>query len=331
MSVSVTLVRAVLEEIARVGIDPERLLAEVEFDRALIEDAGARIPEARYDALHQRALDLTGDPALGLHMAEHARIGAFHIVAILSAHCRTLREALTVFRRFRHLLSEVEPPSLEEDGDHAVITCHFVAASPRGDRRRAEFGITALVRFAQQSIGTVGAPRAIDFTHAAPPYADEYARLLACPVRFGALAHRIHLDRAALDRPQIHSNAHLYRVLETSAASDLASLSGPTIAARVRAAIVAHHDGGRPSMDEVARRLGLSGRSLRRRLHDEAASFADLVDDALAELARRQLQDPRATIEDVALRLGFSEPSAFHRAFKRWTGLTPGQYRSLPP
>jgi AraC-like DNA-binding protein len=331
MSVSVTLVRAVLEEVARRGADPDALLVEVGLDRSVIDDPGARIDDPAYDRLHERALDVTGDPALGLHLAQNARLGAFHLVGFLSSHCRTIREALAVFARYRRLLSEVEPPSVTEDGDAAIITCHFVQGSERGNRLRSEFGITAIVRTAQAALGINEPPKMVEFTHAAPSYTAEYERILACPVVFGAPAARLHLDRALLDRPQVHANRDLFQLLETRAAGDLAALGQRTTTERVRAVIVESYDGTRPSMDEVARRLGLSARSLRRRLHDEQASFPDLVDEAMAELARLMLLDPAATIQAISDRLGFSEASAFHRAFKRWTGLTPGQFRGHEP
>jgi AraC-like DNA-binding protein len=331
MTVSVTLVQTLLEAVERAGGDPDALLAECGLDRSLIEAPSARFDAARYDALHERALDVTGDPALGLHLAEHARLAAFHLVGFLTANCRTIRQALGVFARYRRLLSDVEAPTLVEDGDLAILTCYFVQGSPRGNRLRAEFGMTAVMRTAQDALGLKEAPRLVEFIHAAPDHAAEYARVFGCDVRFGAAACRIHIPREVLDRPQIHANRDLFHLLETRAVSDLASLPAPTMTVRVRAAIVEHYDGTRPSMDDIAKRLGISSRSLRRRLQEEQAAFPDLVDEAMAEIARVMLLDPSATIHDIADRLGFSEPSAFHRAFKRWTGLTPGQFRGHEP
>jgi len=328
MSVSVTLVRGLIEALKHTDADADALIAAAGIDAALLEDVTARIDEAQYDRLHELALDATDDPALGLHLAERGRLGAFHLIGFLAEHCRTIRDALGVLSRYRRLLSDAPPPVLAEEGDAAILTLHFVEGSARGNRLRAEFGVTAVVRIGQATLGLTEAPLRVEFCHHAPPYADEYTRILQCPVEFGRDAHRIHLRRAILDQPQIHANRDLFHLLESRAASDLASLeSTRPLSVRARAVIVEHYDGTRPAMEEVARRLGISERSLRRRLHDEGKSFADVVDDALAELARHLLHDPSLTIQEVADRLGFSEPSAFHRAFKRWTGLTPGQVR----
>jgi AraC-like DNA-binding protein len=329
MSVSITLVRALVEEVVRAGADPDAYLAAAGFDRALLDEPSARVDVAVYDRLDELALDLTGDPALGLHMAERARLAAFHVVGHLSSHCKTARQALRALTRYRRLLSDAEPPTLTEQGDTATVTWHFVRGGERGDRLRAELGVTAIVKIAQAALGMTQPPRTVEFVHAAPPYAAEYHRVLGCPVRFGSDATRIHFDRTLLDVPQIHANGALFQLLEGQALRDLARLAAPpAVSARVRAAILGSYDGTRPTMDVVARRLSVSERSLRRRLQSEGRTYAELVDEAMAELARQMLHDPANTLQAIADRLGFSEPSAFHRAFKRWTGLTPSRYRA---
>src|SRR5438552_3933101 len=149
MSVSVTLVRTLVEEIGRAGKDPLAYLDAAELDRALLEDPNARVEGPTYDRLQELALDLTGDPALGVHMAERVNPSAFHIVGFLSGHCHTLRQAIEVFARYRQLLSDAPRPSLIEHDDVAVLTCHFVAGgSERCARLRAEFGVVSITRTA---------------------------------------------------------------------------------------------------------------------------------------------------------------------------------------
>jgi AraC-like DNA-binding protein len=165
----------------------------------------------------------------------------------------------------------------------------------------------------------------------APPHAAEVERVLGCPVRYGSDAIRLHFPASWLDTARLHANPELMRLLEHQAERNLADLITPRrLSARVRAAILDGQDGLRPTMTAMARRLGLSERSLRRRLAEETLTYAEVVEQALAEAARRLLEDPQVTIQDVADRLGFSEASAFHRAFKRWTGLTPRQFRNQP-
>jgi AraC-like DNA-binding protein len=216
-----------------------------------------------------------------------------------------------------------------EEGEEAILTCDFVRGSERSNRVSAELVVTGVVITSHRSLGISQPPRGAEFEHDAPAYAPEYQRVLGCPVRFGSDATRVRFDRRLLDVPQIHSNAELFRLLESQADRSLGNLASQgTLSARVRALVIEHYDGTKPTMQAVARRLGVSARSLRRHLHEEGHTYAEVVDGAMADVARRLLYDSTATIQDVADRLGFSEPSAFHRAFKRWTGLTPQQFRA---
>ncbi len=328
MSVSVTVVRTLVEELARRGIDPAGVLEAASLDPGILDDPNARVGLAAYDRLQEAALDASGDPAFGLHMAEHAALPTFHVVGFLSLHCRTIRQAIELLQRYRALLSEVEPPFLEERGKFAVLTCYFLPGSPACTRLRAEFGIASILGIArsmmEDAVGVL-----VEMPYPAPAHAAEYERVFGCEVRFDSDAIRLHFDRRLLDQPRIHANAELLRVLEDQAERKLESLRVPPCTwAQVRVLVVDHYDGTRPPLRRVARRLGMSGRSLRRRLKDEGRTYAEVVEEAMADVARRLLQDPSMSIAQVAERLGFSEPSAFHRAFKRWTGQTPGQFRT---
>ena len=325
-----TLVRTLVEEVGRAGADPLAYLAACAVDRAVLEDPNARIEPAQYDRLQELALDTIGDPALGVHMAERVNPSAFHVVGFLTGQCQTLRQAIEAFARYRKLLSDAPPPSLSEDGEVAVLTCHFVAGgSERCQRLRAEFGVTSITRTAVLVLGVPAPPRLDELSHARPAYAAEVERVLGCPVSYDSDAIRLHFPRWWLDAQRLHANPDLQRLLETQAERNLAELDAPhSLAAKLRALLLEDESRLQSGMADLARVLGVSPRSLRRKLHEEGHTFAEVVEHAMAEVARRLLEDPTVTIQSVADRLGFSEASAFHRAFKRWTGLTPTQFRT---
>lgn len=330
MSVSVTLVRALVEEVARSGRDSDAFLRAAEIERELLADFDARLPFSRYDYAQKLALDWTGDPALGLHIGERAPLAAFNMLGFLSAHCSTLRQAVSVLSRYRRLLCDVEAPALVEEGARATLHCSFRYGGGSSDRMGAEFTIVAAVQVGRLCLGRMAAPLEVEFEHSSPPYLDEYRRVLGAPVRFDADATRLHFERAILDAPLLHANPKLFSILATEADRKLAGLSAAPLSDRVRVIVLERVELGRAqylTMEEVARRLALSERSLRRRLRDEGSSYAAVVEETHADVARRLLIDGNVSIQRVADQLGFSEASAFHRAFKRWTGLTPQQFR----
>jgi AraC-like DNA-binding protein len=329
MSVSISLVRTLIEAVERAGVAPDAFLAASKLDRALVEDANSRIDLPTYDALQELALDMTKDPALGLHMGEHASLAAFQIVGLLAAHCRTIRDGLQVFFRYHRIIADCPASYLEERGDESVLIYNFLRTTPRCSRLRAEFGVTRLLRIAQMFAGVAATPREVWFEHAEPPYADEYVRMFGEKrVRFSQPTTGIVMPTSVLDAVQLHPNAQLYQVLKGQADALLQQVDeGATLATKIHHLVVHHFTEMEPDMETIARRLGMSSRSLRRRLQEEGVSFSKVVDDAMGELACNVLREPSTTIHEAAFRLGFSEASSFHRAFRRWTGKTPKQFR----
>ena len=140
-----------------------------------------------------------------------------------------------------------------------------------------------------------------------------------------------HDSEAVLERPLLAQNRDLFAYLDRHAQALQQKLDrAPSLAFRVRELLVERLRDGEPDQPSIARALGLSERTLQRRLSEENASFASLVDEVRADLARLYLGDPKLAIFEIAFLLGYSEPSAFNRAFKRWTGQSPSEFRNDP-
>ncbi|MBN1652561.1 MAG: helix-turn-helix domain-containing protein [Deltaproteobacteria bacterium] len=167
------------------------------------------------------------------------------------------------------------------------------------------------------------------FSFDAPPYHQEYSRVFDHEVHFNQPSTEIAFDSALLDVPSPYKDAGMHEALRTLVERRMAQIKQPApYAQRVREMLVRHGDSRRTSMDTVARSLGLSVRSLRRRLASEQKSYHEIERDAQKLVAMDMLQNKLLTIQEVAYRLGFSSPTAFRRAFKRWTGLTPTAFRN---
>ncbi len=168
----------------------------------------------------------------------------------------------------------------------------------------------------------------VAFDYPAPPYSAEYTRIFHGAERFDQAFTGIVFDRKLLDVPQMHHDPELHAAIVSRAEKRVSQMPGATYADRIRRHILDGKPKNRHDMPSVARALGVSARSLRRRLTEEGASFREVADAALGTLAKRLVTEEGRPIEDVAYTMGFSHPSAFHRAFKRWTGATPAEARA---
>jgi AraC-like DNA-binding protein len=324
-------VRGLVEAVEHAGMRREAFLAEVGIDAALLDDLHARLPLAAYSRAVRAAIKLSGDPALGLHMGERAGLGIFDVIGVLSQHCGTLREALEVSRRYTRVVTEDGQLELHEHASDATLCLAFTGTDRPEARLTAEFSTTALLRLVRRYVGDDAQPSRVSFAYPAPAHHAEYSRIFGGRERFSQALTGLHVQRCWLDQPQLGRSKELRSFLETRAELLLAKVDhvAPCVE-RVKRWLAERDSLARPTMEEVARGMGISARSLRRRLQNESVRFGDLVEDDLARRAKLMLSDPRFTVQEAAYTMGFATPSAFSRAFKHWTGKAPCEFRRSP-
>ncbi len=326
--VSTFIVRALVEVVERSGVTRAAVMAAAKLDVTRLDDilGGFAFPE--FVTLEEAALDLTGDEGLGLRLAEQSSEAAFDVVAHLTMHAPTLRDAVALCIQFQRLLMEGTALTLQERGDSATVRCEFPRSTLRGDRMLAEFVMGGFARMIRLFTGHDAKLRAVSFEHPRPPHARAYARVFGGAERFSRRFTGVEFDRALLDRRQLHHHPELYAVLHGDAVTKLERIArGQSFVDRVKQYLLSVPPKRMPDMASVARELGLSTRSLRRRLADERVSYTALLQSVLEIRATQMLSDPNRTIQETAAEMGFSDPSAFQRAFKRWKGMTPGQFK----
>jgi AraC-like DNA-binding protein len=328
MSVSTVMVRVLVDAVERAGVPREELLRSQAIDPARLTEVDGRFDAEEFALLQVRAMDLTRDEALGFHMAQRTPDSAFDLISHLVSHSPTLRDALGLCMQFQRLLLDDSHIALRETGTTAAIHYHFVRSHERADRMHAEFVVAALLRLVRVFGGSGVTPKVAAFEHPAPAHSLEYARVFGDVVRFGQATTALTFDRAVLDRVQLHQHPELFTVLRTQAERALERVAvGVRPVDQVTRYLLARPAARIPDISTAARDLGLSARSLRRRLAADATSYRLLVRTTLEASAGHLLRDPRRSIQDTARALGFSNVGAFHRAFRRWTGMTPTQYR----
>jgi AraC-like DNA-binding protein len=324
-------VRGLVEAVEHAGIRREPFLAEIGINTAQLDDLHARLPIAAYGCAVQAAIKRSGDPALGLHMGERAGIGTFDVLGLLSEHCSTLREALEVSRRYARIVTEDGQLELHEHASDATLCLAFNGTERPEVRLTAEFSTIGLLRLVRRYVGADAQPSCVSFAYPAPAHHAEYRRIFGGRERFSQKLTGLHVQRCWLDQPQPGHSTELQTFLESRAELLLAKVNQVAACAEQVKRWLAERDPltrpSRPSMEEVARGLRVSVRSLRRRLQSESVRFGDLVEGDLARRAKVMLDDPRFTVQEAAYTMGFATPSGFSRAFKQWTGKAPGAFR----
>lgn len=326
-SVSMRVLRGLIEAVEHAGVSQAALLEGADIEAEEIETADASLPCSELYSLIERALDLTDDPALGLHWAERLSGKTFSPVSYLVAHSATLRHGLQSLLQFHRLISHQQSFSLSEVGDKMTLRCTSSSANDRIERFCSEMLTLGVVRMLR-SFDPQARPDVVSFAYPAPAQSDEYARVFEHAERFEQPFTGVVFDRALLDAVSPHRDADLHNALKVIAERRMSRLTrSEPFAPRVRALVLERGTTESVDMESIARTLGVSKRSLRRRLVSEGTSYNSVVNDALAIVAKQLLRHRQLSIQEAAFEMGFAATSTFHRAFKRWTGMTPNTFR----
>lgn len=327
--ISTVFVRALIEAVEAAGVPAEDFLRQANLSSDQLTEPYGWVDVAELDRLTQRAIELSGDEAFGLHWIERSPLIKFDLLAMMTANAPTPREALACLVQFQPIL--FERPELEILATEAGVRVRVspLATTELGLRVRTELAMLGLVRLVQYMGGPAHAVRRIAFAYGAPPQVQEYRRLFADAACFGQSHSEVEIASAWLDRRLHHANVELHRLLTIEGQRVLAAIQGSAgYVGRVRACLRQLFP-RLPQMREAARALGLSERSLRRRLSEEGWSYSDILQESQLLLAQQLLGDPTRSIQQIGADVGFTTTTAFHRAFKRWTGESPAVFRSL--
>ena len=309
------------------GYDPVPFLQTQGIDRETLRDPDASVPMSACVGLLDEGERATGDEHVGLHVAEQAELGSFdvHFYAMVSS--PTLGAAFERVCRYQRLIHESSQVALAISGDRAVLS-HRLAGGLAAPRQTAELLLAAWVRAGRVATQTMWSPAEVRFAHRAPGDIREQERFFAAPLRFATGENALVFPATLLDLPCRRPDSSLLSLLDRYAADRLGALPASTFAERARAALAEALQAGNPTAQALAARLNVSVRTLHRSLAAERTSYRQLLDQLRLDYAERHLADDRMSIAEVAFLLGFSELSAFHRAFKRWTGRTPAAFRA---
>jgi len=281
----------------------------------------ARISLERQDMLWEAFCSAAQDPLIGLRLGNALQVGHLDMVGALLMSCETVGEALEALLEYYPIVGEGGEFALlpEAGGVCLVYQPHYRVRR----EERAEAVLASLVRMTRWITGERAGPREVQFAHHPRQCEAAYAELLACPLRFAAGDYALHFAAGDMQVPLIQANAPMREHLRALADIQLECLGSQSLALRVQQLLRAQPRWGK---ERIAEQLELSGRHLNRKLAEEGTSFKLLREQVLHRMAEQRLREsPR--VAEVAEGLGFSDESSFAKAFRRWSGMTPGQFR----
>ncbi len=311
------------------GADPAKLIAEFALPPTAEEDAEVLVSLSTLRAFYESAERLTEDPFLGIHVASQLRRGSFGLVEFVCRSAPTVGDVLARLSRYTSLVTELVVITVTRQGDELVVEHKIPGHRECVGRHGNEFFLTMFLQQARLFTGSyLLRGRRTWFAHPAPADLSELTALFGTELQFDVGSNGIVLDASVLDMPVRTADAPLYDVLQMQAEEALARLPvADDVLRKVHEGIHGALANGAPELGHVAREMGQAPRTLQRQLHERGTSFQQEVEAIREELARKYVVDPRLPLGEVAFRLGYRDVTAFLKAFKRWTGSTPSQYR----
>jgi AraC-like DNA-binding protein len=315
----------VIREMGRFGVDPDELLREL-----AVRHAAATGPAEFFSAWNSLYVERL-PPMSGLLAGATTPFGRWEVIDFLASCYPTVGQSFAQIARHFRLINPRVEFHVDDGAGEALPHVEFRHPAPERDEFFDEYTTGVfLARFRELS----GAPLHLTALHSVrerpedPAWRAEIAAYLGCTPTWGARHGRMVFSREAWATPLLGGDSRLRATLEAHATELYREWSAARgFGERVRAVIAQSLRDGEPRIGDVAQRLGMTARTLQRRLQDEALGFTALVDEARLRLARRYLADESLSISEVSFALGYSEPSAFTRAFKRWAGCAPAEFR----
>jgi len=328
---AVIVLRMIYQAMKKAGVDADAVLNRLGMATSQLDNASLRTPHAGHHLFWRAVEEVTGDRDAGLHLAPHIPVFRGQVLEYLFLSSPTFGDGLKRAQKYQRLLSDAVDSRLELTPAECYLAFGSAVSAAGSDtgvpRHTADCVAMGLLHFFSHITEGGFTAEKICFTHRGGHNPAAYEQVFGCPVLFGQAENRIHFNRLVLARPSPHAELDLLRLHEQVASERVAELERRDLVAQVRRIIGESLEDGEVSLEHVASRLGIKPRALRTRLAEADTSFNHVLADYRCRLAKRLLAGTDETIDQIVYLTGFSEPSTFYRAFKRWVGETPIEYR----
>lgn len=308
------------------GLDPEAIFIEAGLDPDQLHESGSRYPARASYRLWKLARAATNDPCLGLKVASFWHPSAAHALGFAWLASDNLEQAFGRLLRYYRVLNDIERLSLDELGDSMRLTLHKLKPLLATDEMYDTLFAT-IILLSRFSSAKPFNPLRVSLRRAAPRRKRDFTEFFGAPVTFDADEDALYFSKALLREPLPTANVEMAHASDRIVTRYLARLDRSHMAMQVKAELIDLLPSGNVTQQDVAKALNVSLRTLQRRLADEGTSYTAVLDETRRELATQYIKRSHMPINQIGFLLGFSEPSNFSRAFRRWTGRAPGGYR----
>jgi AraC-like DNA-binding protein len=309
-----------------VGVAPETLLRKCGLPVTLFSSGQSMVTTEQLFALWRALGECSSDPAIGLKLASQVPLEQHHPVSIAAHHARTFRDGLQRMARYKILCCS-EEMRLVEDKNEGSVEFDWLLSRELAPPLLIDAAFVSTLMLGRRGTRQPLHPLRVEMRRN-DEHREMYENHYGCPVKFKARRNAIVYRTSDLDRPFFTYNAELLALLSPRLEQELARRKAEqTVAARVKWVLMRLLGGHRAGITDVAKELGMSCRTLQRRIAEESTSFRQLVSDARRELAKHYLRQSSIQLGEAACLLGYEDPNSFFRAFREWEGTTPSEWR----
>ncbi|MFL0796480.1 MAG: AraC family transcriptional regulator [Cellvibrionaceae bacterium] len=320
------LVRLAWQGLRKMGHDADEVLRRSGISTDKLYDTELRTDFSAQPLFWQAAEQVSGDKDIGLHLGEYLPVYKGQILEYLFLSSPTFYDGLKRAINYQRLISDALQLKLVDTGKDLYVSNTFADPDSAG-RHLTECLVQGLIKLLQHVTDGAFQPKEVGFRHDQSLPAEEYQRAFGCPVSFNQEEFRLYFDRSMLEHRSLHAQPELLKVHEQVANEHLAKLAHSDFVQQASRQIGALLENGEVTLEAVADRMDISVRQLRHQLEQGGSSFQKEVNRYRHRLAKRLLGKTDESISEIVYLTGFSEPSTFYRAFKRWEGITPIEYR----
>jgi AraC-like DNA-binding protein len=327
ITVSATLLSQIFIYLYSLKFDTDAFLYSLGINPSQVRSPDTRIPIATYLQIQDEAAVFLKDPYFGLHVGEFAEAGSWSILGYMMMNCKNVGEAFEKSLRYTRIIGNLIEVKMERQPGKSKLIFFTAPYAPEMSRHCFDTSFSTTICMMRNFTGMDVRPLDVSFIYAEPDSRVEYDRIFQCPIRFSQKENSFTVDASIFDTPILMANPRLLEHFEKYAQDFLSGIERRNEYTRaVTRIIIAQLDDEVLSIEKVAREMSIGVRTLQKRLEEEGVVFSDLLREIRYSLAKKYLRE-NYSVEQITYLLGFSEPSAFRRAFKKWSGVTPREYR----